>query len=198
VKQEQLAKLLGRPLTATESANYDLYLEIATGRLEDLLCFSLSCNQSQRVFESREAYATVFTDPFSSLSRVSVDGTEVDSSTYSKRLFDRRSATWYNSIVFDDRFSDAKEITIDASWGFNKMPADLQLILARCFALVSTEQSNGGGKVLEKQVEDYRVKYSGASDTENFISTNEATINKYSLCGVGEISNGRVCRLYYI
>ena len=41
ISQETMAALLGRPLSDLEIANYDLYLELAIERLDDLLCIKL-------------------------------------------------------------------------------------------------------------------------------------------------------------
>ena len=38
---DEVEALLGRSLTSVESANFDLYLEIAEIRIEDILCTSL-------------------------------------------------------------------------------------------------------------------------------------------------------------
>lgn len=42
ITKQQVEALLGRSLSTVESNNYDLYLKIATERLEDLLCITLT------------------------------------------------------------------------------------------------------------------------------------------------------------
>lgn len=117
--QEQLESLLGRPLTANEIANKDLYLNIATEALEELICSPIADVTETRTFDIREGYSTVFTDIFRSVSEVKIDGTIIDPSNYSLRQWDKRNADWYNSLVFDTRFrSYQKEIEITAEWGF--------------------------------------------------------------------------------
>lgn len=41
ISKTEMAALLGRSLTPNENTNYDLYLELAISRLEDLLCITL-------------------------------------------------------------------------------------------------------------------------------------------------------------
>lgn len=41
IPQEAITALLGRPLSTTEKANYNLYLTIAVLRINDLLCIQL-------------------------------------------------------------------------------------------------------------------------------------------------------------
>lgn len=41
ISQEEMAALLGRPLSTVETQNYNLYLQIAILRLDDFLCIKL-------------------------------------------------------------------------------------------------------------------------------------------------------------
>lgn len=41
ISQEDMAALLGRPLTDVETKNFNLYLQIAILRLDDLLCIKI-------------------------------------------------------------------------------------------------------------------------------------------------------------
>lgn len=41
ISQDTMTALLGRPLSDMEKANYDIYLQIAILRIEDLLCIKL-------------------------------------------------------------------------------------------------------------------------------------------------------------
>lgn len=119
ISQEDMAKLLGRSLSTTEINAYDLYLEIAVKRLEDLLCLTLP-----------------------------------------KAL---------------------KEV-------------DLKLLLARCFATISVENSLDGANVSSKKVEDFQINYDTSStDTPmaKFYRNNASVIAKYSECQ-GRIRNGVV------
>lgn len=76
---------------------------------------------------------------------------------------------------------------------------DLQLLLARCFAIISTEQAlenNGYKEVESKKVEDFSVTYSKDGLEEapmsKFVRVNMATIAKYSKCQ-SKILHGRIC-----
>lgn len=46
ISQEMMAGLLGRPLTPVEVENYNLYLNLAIARLDDLLCTSIEAMET--------------------------------------------------------------------------------------------------------------------------------------------------------
>ncbi len=121
ISQDQMAALLGRPLSAIEKDNYNLYLNIAILRLDDLLCIKL------------------------------------------------------------EEMED--------------IPADLQLLIARCFATVLQEQgASANYGINKKQVEDFSISYKedAASPMVEFVRLNGATIEKYGQCQA-PIRSGVVC-----
>ena len=120
ISQDQMAALLGRPLTTVETANYNLYLQIALLRLDDLLCIKI-------------------------------------------------------------------EEMVD-------IPADLQLLIARCFATIIQEQKMAADHgINKKQVEDFSISYESdpSSPMVLFVDQNSATIDKYGACQ-GSIRSGKV------
>jgi len=196
--QSQIEALLGRPLTTIEVTNIELYLDIANERLEELICTSITAGVGERVYESRDGYSTVFTDIFTSLVSVKdKDGNTIDPSNYSVRQWDKRNGSWYNSIVFDEMFYDNTEITIDAIWGFtptgspavSTVPSDLKLLVAQLFALVSS-MSKSNGNVKSKKIEDFSITFSDNTVYDQFVIDNQATILKYSLCGITNVRSG--------
>lgn len=195
--QEQLEALLGRSLTPREVTNLDLYFEIAQESLEELLCISLDVNPDgsgepeldTQTFDVREGYSTVFTGIFTQLSEVKVDGTVT--TDYYPAFWDKRSNAYYNSIVLDD--CNASEVEITGYWGFDSIPADLQLLWAQMFANVSKKYKAGGGNVKRKDVRNFSVWLGDLSDDETFINENKRAIQKYSLCNVGYVLHGRTC-----
>lgn len=198
MEQSEMSALLGRPLTPREVANYDSYLEIANELLEDVLCYNSyapdesGTTEETRVFDSREGYSTVFTGAFNNVSSVTVDGQAV--TNYSPRLWDNRNATWYNSIVFDCPFNRTQEVAITAEWGFTELPADLQRLLSKYFALVGSGAKNEAN-VQSKRVEDYQITYGNVDQTkaEQIANANSLTIGKYSICNIGNFQHGKVC-----
>lgn len=189
--KEELSALLGRPLTPTEDTSFDLYLKIAKQNLGDLLCMDICKSEEPKVFEAREGYSTVFTDVFREVDTVKVNGEET--TDYSKRQWDRRSASWYNSIVFTKCLDAGDEVEITASWGFDKIPSDLQLVLAGLFDLI-TKKNKQDGTIQSKQVEDFRITLNTEADLdEEFYRKFNSTIRKYSLCAVSNIQHGSVC-----
>lgn len=196
--EAQMAKLLGRPLTTREEENFDEYLDIAEEMLEDTLCYSpfatgdSSDEGETRYFNTRDGYSTVFTGAFTDVSSVVVDGEAV--TTYKPFLWDTRNSDWYNSIIFDDKFTEDTEIEVTAAWGFENIPLDLQRLLSQYFALVSS-----GAKVVNsiqsKKVEDFSITYANADQPKVEAIANQyaSTINKYSICNIGNVKHGKVC-----
>jgi len=201
MNQAQLEALLGRPLTSVEITNLELYLEIANDTLETLLCTTIRPATEERTFSLREGYKTAFLDIFTELTEVKVNGTVIEPEAYSLRQWDKRNASWYNSLVLADRITKlTDEITVNATWGFvdapeedYAVPYDLQVILAGLFSLV-TKKNNLNPTVTSKQTEDFKITFNADVDLdEEFYSQYSKTIDKYSLCNIGYIRHGEVC-----
>lgn len=186
MKKTTVVALLGRPLTSIEDTNFETYLKIARERLEDLTCLNLTDETDDRTYDVREGYTTVFTDPFTAINSVKINGNAV--SDYTPMQWDRRNASWYNSIVLQT--SDC-EVTINADWGL--CSPELQLLTARLFGLLNTEKS-GNGNIKSKKVEDFSVTYNDNTAYQQFLLDNQALINKFSLCNIGNIQHGNVRR----
>lgn len=203
MSQSELEALLGRSLTPREVANRELYLEIAKESLEELLCISLDSQDDTsgsgdeeytQTFDIREGYSTVFTDIFTELTEVKVDGKVT--TDYHVAFWDKRSNAYYNSIVLDGIKGSEAEIT--GFWGFDTIPKDLQLLWAQAFANVSKTYNAGAGNVKSKQVEDFRVTYGELSDDDVFLDANKRTISKYSMCNIGYVLHGNVCKAHRV
>lgn len=190
LKEEQVIKLLNRPLTSAEVSNFSLYLKIATERLEDLLCINMCKDIGLRTYVSRYGYRTVYTDPFRRINTVTIDGNEVSEDDYVIRQNDKFNGSWYNAIEFDS-MRNGEKIVVDAEWGFNGLPVDLQLLLAKLFAQGSVEQTSDN-LVKSKKIEDFSVTYKDSATYDEFVLTNISTINKYAQCNLGMIRHGSV------
>lgn len=188
-----MVKYLGRPLTPNESSNFDLYLKIADQSLEEMLCTSLCDQDDPKVYDIRQGYSTVFTDIFTDVDEVKIDGEVIDPADYSVRQWNKRSASWYNSIVFDRRMTSRdEEVEVSATWGFNKLPSDLQSVIAGLFDLV-TKKNKLDATVAEKRVEDFWVKLKSDADLDaEFQRKYGLTLHKYSLCNVPYVRHGKV------
>lgn len=158
----------------------------ATQLLESLLCLDFSQDTGERTFTVREGMRTVFTGIFSNVNSVTVGGQPVD---YYPAFFDKRNGEFFNSIVLDEAVCG--DVVVDADWGFDALPADLQKLLANADAVVS--QAYSVKEVKSKRVEDFQVTYSDLSDDEVFLKQNAITINKYSMCNVPYILHGDTC-----
>lgn len=189
----KLAALLGRPLTPIETTNKDLYLKIARESLDDLLCTNLCDSSDPRIFDAREGYTTVYTDIFTELTEVKVNDSVIDAEKYSPRQWDKRSGSWYNSIVFTYKLCKGDEVEVSADWGFDTMPSDLQSVLAGLFGLV-TKKNKFDGSVTSKQVEDFRISFDTDANLDaEFYATHNKTISKYSVCDIGYVRHGKIC-----
>lgn len=199
--EEEVSALLGRPLTPIEVTNFDTYINIAEQSLEDLICSPIETVEETRIFDTREGYSTAFIDIFHEISEVKIDDEVIDPSDYSKRQWNKRSASWYNSLVFDNKFTCDQEVEVTATWGFEEdsgdesdLPTDLQLVLAGLFDLI-TKKNKYDGSISSKRVEDFQISFNADSDLDDeFYSKYSKTISKYSLCDLPNIQHGRIRR----
>lgn len=190
MNQTTMASLLGRSLTPIESTNFNLYLKIARQSLDDLLCTNLCDDTDPRTFDARGGYSTVFTDIFTDVQSITVNGEAV--TDYSVRQWDRRNGSWYNSVVFEDKLYEDDVVVVSASWGFSTMPSDLQLVLAQLFGLI-TKKNKFDSTITKKKVEDFEVWLNIDADLDDeFYRQYNKTISKYSLCTIGNIQQGSV------
>ena len=75
-----------------------------------------------------------------------------------------------------------------------QLPIDLELLIARCFGVISTEQVSDGENIREKRVEDFSISYdTNSQDTpmSKFVKLNASIIAKYSQCQ-GKITSGEL------
>lgn len=193
MKIEQVEKLLGRSLTSNEVTNFDLNIKIAIERLEKLVCFTLCDSGGQRIYPARYGYRTQYIDPCTSVESVKIDG--VATTDYVLRCQDSYNSDWYDCIEFTNALR-GELVAVDGDWGFDTVPYDLQLLIARLFAQCSLEQETDNA-VKSKSIEDFSVTYKDAPTFDEFISTNQTIINKYSQCNIGMIRNGNVQPIQY-
>ena len=190
--QAQISKLLNRPLTTAEVTNFDSYLKIATERLESLLCTKLSITAANQTYLIREGYRTLYTDIFNGTPTVTIDGVVAEADSFSPRQFDNLNGDWYNSIVFKKFLSrDVQEVTVAADFGFDPVPEDFQLLLARMFALNTSEQT-GDDRVRSKKIEDFSVTLNDQTAYQQLVASNANVIRRYSTCQSGEVTHGSV------
>lgn len=193
--KETISALLGRPLTSIEDTNFKTYLKIAKQNLDYLLCMELCSDEETRVYDAREGYSTVFTDIFTEIGEVKVNDIVVGTDKYSIRQWDRRTGSWYNSIVFTYKLSVDDEVTITAEWGFGTYPADLKSVLASLFGLIS-KKNTADGTIQSKQVEDFRITFRADTDLdEDFYKNHQGTISRYSICHIPYVRHGKVCNI---
>lgn len=187
ISKELTEKLLNRSLTTAETNNFKTYLKIAIQRLEELLCMDLSSDEPVRTYETRLGYRTVYVDPFTDLNSVKINDETVEG--YTIKQNERFNGSWYNIIEFE-RKRTGENIVVDASWGFDSCPSDLQLVLAKLFDQGSVEQT-ADNSVKSKKIEDFSVTYKDSATYDEFVLANKAIIDKYAQCEKA-IRHGRV------
>jgi hypothetical protein len=185
----ELEKLLGRSLTSRESTGCAKYLEIAKQLLEEITCVSLQQEAGERIFTARYGYKTLFTGIFSEITSVTVDGETMLSTDYTKKFFDDRNKGFYNSIVFEEAL-EGEEVVVNAQWGFNTVPSDLNMVLAQLFAYAANKKTLGSVK--SKRVEDFWITYGDNTDFQELVADNAIIINKYTMCDIYETRHGDV------
>lgn len=194
--QPELEALLGRSLTSTEVTNLTLYLEIATSNLNDLLCTTTNEVTETRTFDTRSGYKTAFVGIVQNVTEVKLDDDVISSDEYTLRQWDKRTADWYNAIVFDDAIT-ADEITVTGTWGFasGTLPNDLNMVLANLFDLI-TKRNKFDGTIASKRVEDFQINFNTDSDLDDeFYNKYSKILSKYSLCDIPNIQSGAItCR----
>lgn len=188
MSQEDISELLNRTLTSNEVNNFDLYLKIAIERLEQLVCCKLCGEYGERTYLSQDGFSELYVDPCTS-----VDSIQPELS-YTLKQNDTYNGDWFNIIEFDKPLT-GQRVTVDANWGFDCFPADLQMLIAKLFAQVSREPSDDN-QVKSKKIEDFTVTYKDNPNYNEFVLANQATISKYSQCNIGGIGSGDVRAFY--
>ena len=177
ISQTDFEKLLGRTLTSTEASNFEQHLNATIANLENLLGWSLLGEAGERVYKSRRRYHTLWTDPFTEINSVTVDGTaETD---YTPIFNDSYNSPFYNGLEFDYPL-DGSKVVIDATWGFTGIPADLGQLIVALWSMAQrlpTEQGN----VRSKSIEDFSVTYTEDGEYNSIITTYSGVIAKYAL-----------------
>lgn len=162
-------------------------MDTAQSIIEQLTCLNLEVSKTPvaRVYDVRDGFSTVFTDLFQDVTSVT-DGTNPVS--YTAMFWGNRNTKLKNSIVLDD-CQYVKEVTVTATW---KIPDDLQAVIDNLDALL-TATSGKTSRVKSKKVEDFSITMNDNTEIEQFILDNKAIIDKYSICGVGNVRNGSIC-----
>lgn len=157
---------------------------VAKSIIEQLTCLNLKAETSTRVFDVRKGYATVFTDPFETVSEVKLDGEVLTTDQYTKMFWDRRNSDVYNSLILSECES-GKELSVTAKW---VIPAELQTLITN---LATTLTKSKSGRVKSKRVEDFHITLNDNTDVQQFALDNAAILAKYSLCNVGYVLHGK-------
>ena len=190
-----LEKLLGRSLTSLEDSNFEQYINYTISTLENLLCWSPICTDATAIYTARDGMRTLWTDPFTSITDVKVDGTAV--TDYKLAFNGNFNYPFYNSVVFPYQL-EGQTVEITGSWGFEELPADLGALVAEIFKMYGRiRASNKAGNVTNKRVEDFSISYGDKSEMDTLATNNSSVIAKYSNCqSACEVSHGETGDCY--
>jgi hypothetical protein len=97
--------------------------------------------------------------------------------------------------VFEEAL-EGQEVVVDAQWGFNNVPSDLNMVLAQLFAYAAEKKTLGSVK--SKRVEDFHITYGDNTDFQELVADNAIIINKYTMCDIYETRHGDVSTHDYI
>jgi hypothetical protein len=193
----KIAELLGRPLSSTEEDNFELYLDIVKERLKKLLGYDVSYSAEATLkYDARIGYHTLYVNPYTAITRIQIDGNEIEG--FTMRQWDDLNADWFNAITFHTQMKKSL-IEVTATYGFGaELPSDLSYLIAQLFNVVSQEQVTDG-RVEQKSIEGYSIKYKDTSNFKEFSHDNQSTISKYSIL-VGEVHSPEVLneRIYQL
>ena len=186
-----LEKLLGRSLTSLEDSNFEQYINYTISTLENLLCWSPICTDATAIYTARDGMRTLWTDPFTSITDVKVDGTAV--TDYKLAFNGNFNYPFYNSVVFSHPLG-GQTVEITGTWGFEELPADLGSLVAEIFKMYGrVTTANLSGNVKSKSVEDFSITYGDGSEMDALASKNSSVIAKYSNCQSAlEVQHGDV------
>lgn len=183
-----MAKLLGRSLSSTEESNFEQYKDYTISTLTNLLCWSPVCSNTTAKYKARQGYHTLWTDPFTSISEVKVNGSAV--TDYTMAFNGNYNYPFYNSLEFPYPLS-GQTVEITGTFGFVDLPADLGSLIAEIFKMYGrVNQANNSGNVKSKSVEDFSITYGDDTEMSALISAFSGIIAKYSNCDTGEILHG--------
>lgn len=192
MNQDRISALLGRPLSEAEQSNFKTYLEIAQGKVSDLLCVDICQKVGTKKFAARQGYQSLNVPIFTEIDWIKLNGSET--TQYHVRQGSELYGDWYNSIVFDAPLH-SETVEIKADWGFSQTPMDVQVMIAELFGMATDSIAND--TVQSKQVEDFRITFNKTKQ-EAFAEKYAATIAKYSVCVNGNVQHGNVRHLLFI
>lgn len=188
--KEQIADILGRPLTPKEDTGFDVYIQIAKEQLGSLLGYSLDLSEgaSTQVFTLDADSKSLMVPPFTNVTSVKIGGKEVEYTTGTT------NKPFLVEIILGEYRSSPVSVEVTAEWGYSEYPAGILLLLANMFLVVANGQTTGGGaKVKSEESLSHKVTYeTTSSQFESFAKDNANIIDLYRLPYASLVSAGRI------
>lgn len=178
--KDQMAALLGRPLSDYEDTSFDTLQASAISQLEQLLGAKLQVGEATYRYPVRRGYRLLFIDPFTELTSVEIDGVTANAEP---TLYENVNADWFNSLLFTKPLAGGW-VTVTANFGYgDELPLDLQRLIAALFGATSQPVDiASNGAISSESILNHSVSYSNSSaDTlERFVAANKATLAYYA------------------
>lgn len=188
--QQQIADMLGRPLTAKEIAGFEAYRDVAVTQLSAILGYSLVLSEEPAVKEytGSKDYRSLIVSPFTDITSVKVNGEDAEYAVGTTQK------PFNVEIVLGKYMTDNTEVEVTATWGYSKYPAGVLLLISNMFSVVANGQTTGGeAKIKSEDSLSHKVTYeTSASQYETFAKDNANIIDLYRLPYSSLVSTGRI------
>lgn len=194
----EIAQLLGAPLSDSQVAGYEAYIEVATMQLQMLLGYTITSPTvtEERIYYGRSGSRSIIVDPFTTVTSVAINGSALQPDDY---FIGSSNRPFSYEVVTVIEQSEGDEMKIAGTWGFATLPASLKLLLANMFAVVSLGQATGGEAHMKSETV---LSHSATFDTsasryDTFATDNAALISLYRLPRPARVDGGQVRRMYF-
>lgn len=195
LSQADVEAILGRSLTNAEKSTLTTTTEQALQDAQDLLGIDWK-TLGERTYFGSEGYRTLFTDPYSILTSVTVNGATI--TDYRTAFDDWLNTPSFNSIIFAYPLEDNDEVVVAAEWGFgSELPYDIKRLAVALWQNGTAPQTNPTSqKVKSKSNLDFSVTYDTSKTAlETILVDYGNVIEKYSMRIRGDIGHGRIRRV---
>lgn len=189
ITKEEIADLLGAPLSAAQLAGVDGYLELATAQLASILGYQLEDPiTEERTFYGRAGSRSLIVGPFTEIDSVSLNGSPIE------YRVGRSNKPFTYEVVTRVEQCEGDEITVMATWGFTETPSSLKLLLANAFAAVSAGGVAGAAaKVKSETVLSHSTTFDNDSvGVDAFMKGNASLLALYRIPTAPRVDAGRV------
>ena len=159
-------------------AQMEAYVESQTGRV-----FIADTEASERIYDG-DGGLNLFLDECVEITKVTIDGVEVDSGdylTYPANEFPKTRIKLKNDAGLLFTTEDEQNIKIEAKWGYSVLcPADISFATTVLVVGIINFAGEMPGEVKTEKIGDYQISYKDKSDWQD-METVKAILERYKL-----------------